>query len=81
MSDNVDARGKLEDEPFDYQITKDGRVLLYYENKHIKTLSGKNAKKFISDIEGLAWYEQQLVLAKVTGNFKRGNERDGKSRE
>ncbi|MGB7339753.1 MAG: hypothetical protein WBC91_12740 [Phototrophicaceae bacterium] len=78
-NDNIDARGKLEDEPFDYQITKDQRVLLYYENKLIKTLSGKNAKKFISDIEGLDWHAQQLVLAKVTGNFKRGNERDGKA--
>jgi len=79
MSDKIDARGKLDDEPFDYQITKDNRVLLYYENKLIKTLSGKSAKKFISDIEGLDWHEEQLVMAKATGNFKRGNERDGKN--
>lgn len=78
MSDNIDARGKLEDEPFDYQITKDKRVLLYYKDKLIKTISGKIATKFIAQIEGLDWYEQQLVLAKATGNFKRGNERDGK---
>lgn len=78
MDDNIDARGKLEDEPFDYQITKDKRVLLYYENKLIKTLAGKAAAKFITQIEGLDWYEEQLVLAKATGNFKRGNEREGK---
>lgn len=79
MSDHIDARGKLEAEPFDYQITKDKRVLLYYENKHIKTLSGKSAQKFITEIEALDWYDAQLMLAKVTGNFKRGNERDNKS--
>ena len=78
MDENIDARGKLEDEPFDYQITKDNRVLLYYENKLIKTLAGKAARKFIAQIEGLDWYEKQLVLAKATGNFKRGNEREGK---
>lgn len=78
MSDKIDARGKLEGEPFDYQITKDKRVLLYYDNKLIKTLSGKSAKKFITDVEGLDWYEEQLLMAKATGNFKRGNERDGK---
>ncbi|MEO1286229.1 MAG: hypothetical protein AAFV93_00570 [Chloroflexota bacterium] len=78
MSDNIDARGKLDDEPFDYQITKDNRVLLYYHNKHIKTLSGKQAKKFIAEIDMLDWHDAQLLMAKVTGNFKRGNERDGK---
>ncbi|MEM9953189.1 MAG: hypothetical protein AAF846_16410 [Chloroflexota bacterium] len=78
MSDNIDARGKLDDEPFDYQITKDNRVLLYYHNKHIKTLSGKQAKKFIAEIDTLDWHDAQLLMAKVTGNFKRGNERDGK---
>ncbi|GAB5491219.1 MAG: hypothetical protein Phog2KO_14340 [Phototrophicaceae bacterium] len=78
MNDNIDARGKLEEEPFDYQITKDKRVLLYYEGKLIKTLSGKQASKFISQIEEVDWRETQLILAKATGNFKRGNERDGK---
>ena len=78
MNDNIDARGKLEEEPFDYQITKDKRVLLYYEGKLIKTLSGKQASKFISQIDDVDWREAQLILAKATGNFKRGNERDGK---
>ncbi len=81
MSDNIDAHGKLEEEPFDYQITKDKRVLLYYEGKLIKTLSGKNASKFISQIDGVDWKEEQLILAKATGNFKRGNERDGKKKQ
>ena len=78
MNDNIDVRGKLDEEPFDYQITKDKRVLLYYEGKLIKTISGKIASKFISQIEATDWQETQLILAKVTGNFKRGNERDGK---
>lgn len=81
MSDNIDAHGKLEEEPFDYQITKDKRVLLYYEGKLIKTLAGKSASKFISQIEGADWKEAQLILAKATGNFKRGNERDSKNNE
>lgn len=74
MSD-IDKRNKLDDEPFDYDITKDNRVLLYWEGKHIKTLAGKQAAKFISQINGLDGKEAQLILAKVTGNFKRGNER------
>ena len=75
MSDNVDARHKLDEDPFDFQITKDNRVLLYFENKLIKTLAGKEANKLIARIENLQGHDLQLALAKVTGNFKRGNER------
>ena len=77
MSD-IDKRQKLADEPFDYDITKDNRVLLYWNDKLIKTLAGKQAQKFISQIEGLDGQAVQLVLAKVTGNFKRGNEKNNK---
>ena len=42
------------------------------------TLSGKKSEKFISDIAGLEGKDLQLVMTKVTGNFKQGNERVGK---
>ncbi len=71
----IDKRGKLDEETFSYQQTKDGRVLLYWYEKHIKTLAGKEAAKFNSRIEGLDGKDAQLVLAKFTGNFRRGNER------
>jgi hypothetical protein len=44
-------------------------------------LKGKQAEKFIRQISGLEGKDAQLVMAKITGNFKRGNERlakDGK---
>jgi hypothetical protein len=71
----VDKRNKLGEEPFDYEITKDGLVLLYWGNKHVKTLAGKAAQKFSKQIEALSDSDTQLVMAKLTGNFKRGNER------
>ena len=72
----IDKRNKLDDEPFDYDITKDNRVLLYWNGKLIKTLAGKQAQKFISQIEGVDASTAQLIMAKATGNFKRGNEKD-----
>jgi hypothetical protein len=71
----IDKRGKLDEAFFSYQQTKDGRVLLYWYDKHVKTLAGKEAQKFASRIEGLDGKEAQLVMGKFTGNFKRGNER------
>jgi hypothetical protein len=74
----IDKRNKLDVEPFDYDITKDNRVLLYWNGKLIKTLADKQAQKFISQIEGVDASAAQLIMAKVTGNFKRGNEKDNK---
>lgn len=71
----IDKRGKLDEEFFDYKVTKDGRVLLYWYGRQVKVLAGKDAEKFRTRIEGLDGKDAQLVMAKFTGNFKRGNER------
>lgn len=72
---DIDKRGKLDENPFEYQITKDNRVLIYWANRLIKTLKGKEAEKLIARIESADEKDIQLALAKVTGNFKRGNEK------
>jgi len=71
----VDKRGKLEAQPFDFQITKDERVLIYWDNHIIMTLKGEAAKKLISKLDDADETAIQLALAKVTGHFKHGNER------
>jgi hypothetical protein len=71
----VDKRGKLEVQPFDFQITKDNRVLIYWDNRIIMTLKGQAAEKLIAKLEGADEAAVQLALAKVTGHFKHGNER------
>lgn len=75
---DVDKRGRLEAQAFDYDVMKDGRVFIYWERRHVTTLKGEKARKFLAQIEGANEHEAQLVMAKVTGNFKRGNEREGK---
>lgn len=79
MSDD-NKSSKLEEGFFDYSVTKDNKVLIYWYNKLVVTLAGKQAQKFLRQIDGLNDVEEQLVLARFTGNFKRGNERDGKKR-
>lgn len=75
MSQNeVDKRQKLDEEPFDYQEMSDGRIFIYWNNKHVKTLKGKEAEKLLAKLADAERQEIQLALAKVTGNFKRGNE-------
>ncbi|MHB8630056.1 MAG: hypothetical protein ACYDBJ_26295 [Aggregatilineales bacterium] len=82
MNSEVDRRGKLDEQPFDYQITKDGRVFISWNRKRVSGAVDHAAAKLIALL--LRLDEQgdeaniQLALAKVTGNFKRGNERPSK---
>ena len=71
----VDKRNILDDEVFTYQAGKDQKVFIFWHGKQVKILKGKTAQKFLARIEGLPHKEAQLVMAKATGNFKRGNER------
>ena len=71
----VDKRNYLKGEPFDYRETKNGQVFLLWEGKQVKILKGKDAQRFLTKVANLDAHAAQLVMAKLTGNFKRGNER------
>jgi hypothetical protein len=60
---------------FTYRATADGRVFVSWRGKVIKTLKGAEAQTFLARVDGADAEATQLVMAKVTGNFKRGNER------
>jgi hypothetical protein len=71
----IDKRNLLDDEVFQYRVSKDGKVFIYWYAKHVKILKGPEARHFIDKMAGLNHKEAQLLMAKATGNFKRGNER------
>lgn len=48
-------------------ISRDGRV--------VQTLGGRSAERLLAALARTDEAGQQLVLAKSTGNYKRGNER------
>jgi chloramphenicol 3-O-phosphotransferase len=71
---NVDRRGVLDEEVFTYRAAKD-KVFIAWRGKPVMTLKGREAERFLARIDGLDGKAAQLVMAKITGNFKRGNER------
>jgi len=75
---NIDKRNRLDEEVFTYRQTKDNKVLIYWMGKQVTILSGKQAEKFLARIANAEFKEAQLIMAKATGNFKRGNEKDNK---
>lgn len=60
---------------FSFKLLKDRRVMIYWKNRLLKILIGKGAERFLRSIQGKEDSEIQLALAKLTGNFKRGNEK------
>jgi hypothetical protein len=60
---------------FTWRGTKDGRVLVDWGGRTVVTLAGTKASRFLTEVDGADAEAEQLLLARVTGNFKRGNER------
>ncbi len=77
MSENSE-KNPLEDLPFSFSQYKNGGVSVFYKDREVTILNGKNAEKFLSRIENADEMESQMIMAKITGNFKHGNERVGK---
>ena len=50
------------------------RVEIRHHGRHVTTLRAAAAAKFLTDLER---GDPQHVVARVTGNYKRGNERSG----
>ncbi|MCB0747046.1 MAG: hypothetical protein KDC90_06220 [Ignavibacteriae bacterium] len=52
-------------------------IINRYGNK-IAILRNKKALEFIEDIKFLNFEDQQQLIARLTGNYKRGNEKQAK---
>jgi hypothetical protein len=78
----IDKRNRLSEEPYSYQSTKNGSVVIYYNGKQIKMIKDCEAERLIARIREVEdnITEVQLLLAKITGNFKRGNEKISKNK-
>lgn len=76
----IDKKGRLDEEPFAYQPTKNDTVLISYEGRQVVVLKGKDAERLSAKLARVTGdtKEEQLLLAKATGNFKRGNEKNAK---
>ena len=62
-------------ENFSYKINKKNDVRIFWENRCIKTIGGKRGEELVSELADAGEEETQYILQRITGNFKRGNER------
>ncbi len=62
---------------FHYQASKQ-QVDIYRCGALVTTLRGNRAQRFITRASSKSEAEQQQLMARETGNYKRGNERQAK---
>jgi len=74
----------LEDDPFDWRTTKDGQVFISRGGRQIVVVAGDQAQRLTAGIDNALARDDleavQHLLARVTGNYKRGNERNPRTR-
>lgn len=66
-------------EPFSFKRFKNGKLDIFYNGESVMILKDKKAEELYNRLEKATRYEEQLLMAKATKNFKRGNERQGKN--
>jgi hypothetical protein len=65
----------LADDPFAYRVTKDEQVLIDRAGRTVAVVAGKRAKALASKLAAADAAGVQQLLARATGNYRRGNER------
>ena len=71
----------MSDVRFDFRVSKDGVVRIGWDGRHVVTLVGRSARRFLVQVADADPDAAQLLMARVTGNFKRGNERSPDKRK
>jgi hypothetical protein len=60
---------------FDFEVRQNGEVAIFHRHRLAAILRGQAAQQFAVQANELSDAALQQVMARVTGNYKRGNER------
>ena len=64
-----------DDRGFAVRPTKDGEVAILRYGAAVTLLRGDSGKSFLAEMREALFPDQQQLMARITGNYKRGNER------
>jgi hypothetical protein len=62
-----------EAEGFTFEVRKSGEIVIRHHGRLAAVLRGRTADRFLTEMNGGT--DQQARMARLTGNYKRGNER------
>ncbi|MGI9598173.1 MAG: hypothetical protein ACR2QK_18565 [Acidimicrobiales bacterium] len=61
---------------FEWSRRKNGDVVISHRGRVATTLRGRRADEFVAEVSS---GDEQELMARLTGNYKRGNERQGRT--
>ena len=64
---------------FVWHTTKNGELEIRHHGKYATKFSGAKARRYSEQLEQYSFEEQQQLMARLTGNYKHGNERSAKN--
>lgn len=66
-------------EGFAWSERHSGDIVITHHGKNATVLRGARATQFLDDVDGADDRSEQELMARLTGNYKRGNERTAKN--
>jgi hypothetical protein len=72
---SADARGRLIEDPFGWRVLGSGAIVVSRGGRDVTTVAGRKAERLGAALEAAGETEAQHLLARATGNYRRGNER------
>jgi hypothetical protein len=69
------AQADPDDLGFSVRRLKNGAVEILHQGRRASTLRGADALDFLAEVEAGDAAAAQQLMARITGNYKRGNER------
>jgi hypothetical protein len=63
---------------FAHVVRRDGSVVITHHGKHATTLRGGRAAEFVAEVEDASDDDAQQAMARWTGHYKHGNERQAR---
>lgn len=64
---------------FRWKARKGGEVAITHRGRRAAVLRGDRAAEFLADAAGMDEASLQQEMARLTGNYRRGNEREARS--
>ena len=71
----MQSQSEPHDLGFTYRVRKSGEVEIFQRGRLASTLRGRDAEDFKQEAQDESSAEAQQLMARVTGNYKHGNER------
>ncbi|MGF1764228.1 hypothetical protein [Aliivibrio kagoshimensis] len=68
----------MDDLHFTFRVVS-GEVTIFHHDKKATVLRGQKAAEFCQEVEDGSFSDGQQLMARLTGNYKRGNERQAKN--